>query len=280
MGVGNLDGGGCVIAGMEMAACQFAMQKERRRRARARISLGVHIRGGVGTLEVFEDFARTLDASRDGILLTTPRGGYWVGQSLEVSCPFWKPSDGINTSRRATVVRCSLPTGFNHAVAVQFERQQGDSGSEVWTPTPYPNQVRVLGIEHEPRAAKVMKGLLEQDGYIVVYVSTAEQALNVLRSETPNVLVAESEGVGISGLDLCAIVKTSERLQHIPVILLTRSALPSDFSAGHRLQAAVCMMNPYQPARLQRAIHMLAPPPSQQTVYSGRFNMGAFVRTA
>jgi twitching motility two-component system response regulator PilH len=263
-----------------MAASHLALRRDRRRRSRARISLGVHIRGGIGTLEAFEDFATSLDVSRDGILLSTPRSGYWVGQSLEVSCPFWKPSDGINTSRGAKVVRSVLTSLFNYAVAVEFQRQQDDGNSEVWAPTPYPNQVRVLGIEHEPRAARVMKGLLEQDGYVVLYVSTAEQALDVLRSEIPNVLVAESEGVGISGLDLCAIVKTSERLQHIPVILLTRSAMPSDFSAGHRLEAVVCMMKPYQPVRLQRAIHMVAPPPSQQTVYSGRFNLGAFVRTS
>ena len=124
------------------------------------------------------------------------------------------------------------------------------------------------------------RGLLEQDGYHVLYVETAEQALALLRSETPDVLVVESEGGMISGLDLCWIVKTTDRLQHIPVILLTSSAMPSDYSAGRRLGAIVCMKKPCPPGQLQHAVHMVAPPPAQRTVYSGRFNMGPFVRTS
>jgi len=94
------------------------------------------------------------------------------------------------------------------------------------------------------------------------------------------VLVAESEGAAVSGLDLCAIVKTTDRLQHIPVILLTSRAMPSDYAAGRHLGAIVCMKKPCRPAQLQRAVHMVAPPPAQQSVYSGRFNMGTFVRTS
>jgi DNA-binding response OmpR family regulator len=103
--------------------------------------------------------------------------------------------------------------------------------------------------------------------------------LDILKNETPNVIIAEAEGGEGSGHDLCAIVKTSERLQHVPVILMTQSALPSDYSAGRLLGAVVCMAKPCKPARLRQAVHLVAPPPSQQSVYSAAFNMGAFVRT-
>jgi hypothetical protein len=39
------------------------------------------------------------------------------------------------------------------------------------------------------------------------------------------------------------------------------------------------MAKPCKPARLQQAVHLVAAPPSQQSVYSAAFNMGAFVRT-
>lgn len=263
-----------------MAASHVESPRDRRRRARARISLGVHIRGGVGTLESFQDYGKSLDVSRDGVLLSTARGGYWVGQSLEVTCPFWRAPSGINTSRKARVVRSVLTSAFKYAVAVEFERAYDESGSGPWASTPYLNHVRVLGVESDPRVALAMKGVLEQDGYHVLYVPTAQQALDVLRTETPNVLVTEAEGGEISGLDLCAIVKTTDRLKHIPVIVLTSSAMPSDYSAGHHLGAIVCMMKPCLAGQLQRAVHMVAPPPCEQTVYSGRFNMGPFVRTS
>ena len=265
---------------MGIAAIHVAAGRDRRRHSRARIALGVHIRGGVGTLETFEDFAKSLDISRDGVLLSTARGGYWAGQALEVTCPFWSLPDGINASRKAKVLRSVLTPTFSYAVAVEFDRPYDESSSGVWAATPYPNQVRVLGVESDPRIAKAMKALLEQDGYHVLYVSTAAQALDLLRSETPHVLVAEVEGGEISGLDLCAIVKTTERLQHIPVILLTSGAMPSDYSAGHHLGAIVCMKKPCKAGQLRRVVHMIVAPPSEQTVYSGRFNMGPFVRTS
>jgi CheY-like chemotaxis protein len=254
--------------------------RNRRRRTRARIAMGVHIRGGIGTLEAFDDFGTSLDVSRDGALVKTARGGYWAGQLLEVTCPYAEQMNSINTSRRAKVIRSVLTSTFSYALAIEYQRPPDDPAAAAWAARPYPNQVRVLGIESDARSAHAMKNALEQDGYHVLYVASAEQALNVLRSEIPDVLVMESEGGAISGLDLCAIVKTTDRLQHIPVILLTRSAMPSDYSAGRNLGAIVCMKKPCPIGQLQRAVHMVAPPPAEQTVYSGRFNIGTFVRTS
>jgi CheY-like chemotaxis protein len=111
-------------------------------------------------------------------------------------------------------------------------------------------------------------------------LSPRSEVARFLESKAANVLVTEAEGGEISGLDLCAIVKTTDRLQHIPVIVLTSSAMPSDYSAGHHLGAIVCMTKPRLTGRLQRAVHMVVAPPCEQTVYSGRFNMGSFVRTS
>ena len=89
---------------------------DRRRRWRAKITGRVHIRGGVGTIDAFEDVCKTIDVSRDGILLCTSRGGYWVGQSLQVTFPYWTAPTAINTARKATVVRNLPLEGFRYAV--------------------------------------------------------------------------------------------------------------------------------------------------------------------
>jgi CheY-like chemotaxis protein len=128
--------------------------------------------------------------------------------------------------------------------------------------------------------AHVATTLLSQDGYNVKFVSTAREALEILKSETPDVIIAEAEGGEISGKDLCAIVKTNERLQRIPVILVTESGRPSDYAAVHELGAVVCMSKPCQPAKLLQAVHLVAPPPSEQSAYSAAFNMNSFVRTS
>jgi CheY-like chemotaxis protein len=253
---------------------------DRRRRCRVKIVGRVQVRGGIGTLDLFEDMGKSIDVSRDGILLSTSRGGYWVGQMLEVTFPYWTAPTSINQARRARVVRNLLLPDFCYAVAVQFEVSAGNGHSAHLTQAQMPKQVRVLGVEPDATIARAIRNLLEQDGYQVVLVSTAQQALDILQSDTPDVLIAETEGQGVTGTELCAVVKKTLRLQHIPVILLTHSALPSNYSASYRAGALVCMMKPCEPERLLNAVHLVAPPPGQRSTYSAAFNMSAFVRTS
>ncbi len=255
---------------------------DRRRRKRGMFSVPVQIRGGVGTLEVFEDLVTSLDVSRDGLLLSTARGGYSVGQKLHVSCPYWCAPTAINVPRNAQVVRNVLLPNYTYALALQFMPGICEESSWNDSPSPYPNQVRVLCVESDSSASRALCAILEKDGSHVVAVSTAREALDILSSEAPDVILAEAEcqGQEISGKDLCAIVKTCPRLQHIPVILLTSSALPSDYATSHQIGAVVCMTIPCRPERVRSAIHLVAAPPALCSVYSARYNVSAFVRTS
>jgi CheY-like chemotaxis protein len=251
---------------------------ERRAHARVRFSARAHVRGGIGTLEAFEDFANSVDITRGGLLMSTARGNYWVGQALEVTCPYWNNPTAINTPRMARVVRSSTQAGARHDIAVQFEDRCGNISIGETAVARDPNQVRILCVESDPKFAGATCALLQNDGYQVVSVSNARQALDVLATEIPDAILAEVENGDFSGQDLCAAVKKDERLRHVPVILLTNSALPSDYSASHRLGAVVCMTKPCHPVRLQHAVHLVAPPPAQRSAYSAQLNISAFVR--
>jgi len=93
---------------------------DRRKRKRGMFTVPVQIRGGVGTLEVFVDLVTGLDVSRDGLLLSTTRGGYSVGQRLQVSCPYWNSPSAINVPRDAQVIRNVLLPNCTYALALQF----------------------------------------------------------------------------------------------------------------------------------------------------------------
>jgi CheY-like chemotaxis protein len=127
-----------------------------------------------------------------------------------------------------------------------------------------------------------VQDILEKDGYDVVTVEKPRQALEIIQTETPHVIVAasEAEGADISGHVLCAVVKGTPRLQHIPVILLTKSAKPSDYAASHLVGAVVRLAKPCQPERVRQAVRLVACPPSQSTGYSSGFNIAPFVRTS
>jgi CheY-like chemotaxis protein len=257
--------------------------RDRRTRLRVQIEIQVRVRGGHGSKEMFEDVAKTINVTRDGLLLTTNRQNYFVGQALEVTCPFWENPTAINTPRRAKVIRAAIMPDLRYAVALQYVgplSAHSDELAQHYAPTPFLNQIRILAIESDPEMAYSIRSMLEHDGYNVVVVGSACEALSILATETPDALLIEAEGQDICGKDLCAIVKTSPRLQHIPIIFLTSSALPSDYAAGHRLGAIVCMTKPCKPMHIRRAVHLVAPPPGERTVYSARFNVSSFVRTS
>src|ERR1700735_583962 len=101
------------------AAAENASQVERRRRKRAKISAQVHVRA-VDSPEPFEEVCKSIDVSRDGLLFTAARGGYWKGQILDVIFPYSAAAAAFNSAQRAEVVRVAEHGSGQYGVAVQF----------------------------------------------------------------------------------------------------------------------------------------------------------------
>jgi len=254
---------------------------ERRKRKRVKLSAQVHVRGGVGTIEEFQEVCTSVDVSRDGLLFIAGRSGYWVGQPLDVTFPY-TPSSSINTAQKAKVARVFLRPDRKYGVAVQFQAAAASyAAKERGGPAYASNAVyasyaaaairqMVLLVESDPQVVATLSTLLQQDGYHFAHVPNAKAALDVLKTATPVAVIAEVEGTEMNGRDLCVIIKKHDRLKKIPVILLTSSATPEDYAESHQIGAVVCMAKPFSPERLLHVVRMVAPPPSQRTIYGGR----------
>ncbi len=248
---------------------------ERRRRKRAKITAQVHMRAA-NTPEPFEEICNSVDVSRDGLLVTSTRAGYWKGQRLDVTFPYSTAAAALNSSQPAEVVRVVEQNG-RYAVALQFINTKSGSPAKVdpsvadahasGSAMHAKQQSVVLAVESDPKTAEIMRSILSNDGYTVIIVPTAQQALDILRHTIPVVFLAEVEAKDMSGHDLCLIIKRNDRLQRVPVILLTKSAQPADYSASHQLGAVVCMAKPFKPERLLHVVRLVAPPPAARSAY-------------
>jgi CheY-like chemotaxis protein len=265
---------------------------ERRRRKRAKISAQLHLRA-VNSPEPFEEVCMTADVSRDGLLFIAGRAGYWRGQHVDITFPYSTAPNAMNHSQRAEIVRVTNQGTGKFAIAVQFLDARSEAREENKSfrshasarvsaspsVSPEKQQSIVLAVESDARCAETMRGILQQDGYTVVIVPTAQEALDILRSTIPAVFIAEVESEDMSGQDLCLIMKRNERLQRVPVILLTRSAQPADYTASHQMGAVVCMAKPFKPERLLHVVRLVAPPPSLKNSYGARVSNSAIERT-
>jgi CheY-like chemotaxis protein len=260
---------------------------ERRRRKRAKICAQVHVQA-VNAPEPFQEVCKSVDVSRDGLLFTTARVGYWKGQRLDVTFPYSTAAAALNQPQSAEVVRVAENGGGQFGVAVQFLASKSDSADASKAASSdngsgaQPAQTKqtsvVLAVESDPRAADLMRNILSNDGYTVVIAPSAKAALEVLRTTVPCAFIAEVEAEDMSGHDLCLIIKRNDRLQHVPVILLTRAAQPADYAASHQLGAVVCMAKPFKPERLLHVVRLVAPPPVTRNAYGSRVQASAIER--
>ena len=266
---------------------------ERRRRKRAKITAQVHVKA-VNSPQPFEEICKSVDVSRDGLLFTAARAGYSKGQRLDVTFPYSNAAAALNQAQSAEIVRVTENGGGQYSIAVQFLAAKSDakgerkgasedafgcSSGDNLPAVGEKQQSVVLAVERDQRTADIMRAILQNDGYTVIIVPTAQEALEVLRTTVPAVFLAEVEAEDMSGHDLCLIIKRNDRLQGVPVILLTRSAQPADYSASHQLGAVVCMAKPFKPERLLHVVRLVAPPPKIGSAYGARLASSAIERT-
>lgn len=256
---------------------------ERRRRKRAKMSAQLLVRA-VNAPTPFEEICKTVDVSRDGILFVSPHSGYWQGQALEVVFPYSTEPSALNHGQPAEVVRvCDQGAGL-FAVGIEFAAarkkrsgaspQPAEAGA---TTAAQPNPAAlVLALEPDTKAGEKIRAALQNDGYSVLTVPTAHAALDVLKTTVPAIFVTDLENSDIDGHDFCMIIRRNERLQHVPIVLLARTAQP-DFAADPQLGAVVCIAKS-DSERLMQLIRLLAPPPTKRSAYGAPVQASAIDR--
>jgi CheY-like chemotaxis protein len=254
---------------------------ERRRRRRAKLAAPVLIRGGVGTVEAFQEVCSSVDVSRDGLLFAAGRSRYWVGQTLEVIFPYSSIADAATPAQRAQVMRTIPRPDKRYNIAIHFHTAMQQAGqTPVKTHSISGTRPTVLIVDPDPGSTAENRTTLEKVGYQVITVGTAHLALEVLKTETPALIIAEAEGEELGGRDLVLIIRKNDRLSHIPFLLVNQAhetAFENTATSQHG--PVMCLVKPVRPERLAHVAKLLAPPPSQRSAYGADFGYGGVERT-
>jgi two-component system sensor histidine kinase ChiS len=117
----------------------------------------------------------------------------------------------------------------------------------------------VLAVDDDPAILRIIESQLSRHDFKVKTASSGGDALDILKNLTPAVLILDVMMDGISGYDLCHVVKRDKRLQKVPVIFLTSRGTPEDFKTGHDLGAVIYMVKPLKIEKLLNVVNMLLP---------------------
>ncbi len=77
---------------------------------------------------------------------------------------------------------------------------------------------RILLVDNDKSLLNKLKFALEQDGYVVEFVSNAEEALERIRKQSFNLVITEIDLHGMSGLELCQYIHGE---YNIPLMFLS-----------------------------------------------------------
>lgn len=267
---------------------------DRRRRRRALISAPVRVRGINVSDAVVDEISTTIDVSRAGILFLSTSPNYARGMQVGVIFPYSTAPAALHAEQRGRIVRALATSDGRYAVAVALGEGVGEDivdscGRKLADAAPAPRMPlgrlsapfalngSIFSLSREPNSKRplvlvvdadeviraTLKAYLGGEGYDVMAVSNSPDAREVMNMFTPALVIAEVEGDGLPGYDLCAHVKQNPRLKHIPVVLTTSSGYPSDYANAHSLGAVVCMTKPYKQERLGHVVRLLAPPAAE-----------------
>jgi CheY-like chemotaxis protein len=91
----------------------------------------------------------------------------------------------------------------------------------------------VLYVEDDHLCRTLVRTILSREGYTVIEATTAMQALSLVESNRPDLIIMDIYLPGeINGIEAAARIKSSPDSQHIPVV-----ALSSDYQIGKQKSA-------------------------------------------
>src|SRR5439155_2748890 len=109
---------------------------------------------------------------------------------------------------------------------------------------------KILVIEDEPDIRKLVQYNLTQEHFNVVEAEDGEQALSLLQREKPNLVVLDLMLPGLSGLELCKILRERQDTAHLPILMLTAKAGEADKVVGLEMGADDYLVKPFSPREM------------------------------
>lgn len=86
----------------------------------------------------------------------------------------------------------------------------------------------ILVVEDNPLNMKLVVDLLVYRGFNVLKVDNGEEALEILKEKTPDLIILDIRLAGISGFEVLKQIRKNDHLKGIKVIAMTALAMPED----------------------------------------------------
>ncbi len=112
------------------------------------------------------------------------------------------------------------------------------------------NRKKIVVIEDEPDIVEIVSYNLKREGYKVSSVARGDEGLNLIRNQSPNLVILDLMLPGIDGLSLCQQIKSDPLVDETPIIIISAKGEESDVVIGLELGADDYLTKPFSPREL------------------------------
>ena len=109
---------------------------------------------------------------------------------------------------------------------------------------------KIVVIEDEPDIVEVISYNLKNEGYRVLSVDRGDEGINLIRDQSPSLVILDLMLPGMDGLSVCQQLKSDPIVRDIPIIITSAKSEESDIVIGLELGADDYLTKPFSPREL------------------------------
>lgn len=132
---------------------------------------------------------------------------------------------------------------------------------------------KILVVEDEAAIQELIALNLENTGYSVLRADNAEEAMVIIKTILPDLVLLDWMLPNMSGIELAAILRREARTKTVPVIMLTARVEENDKIKGLEVGADDYITKPFSPrelmARIKAVLRRRAPELSDDIIETG-----------
>lgn len=110
--------------------------------------------------------------------------------------------------------------------------------------------VKIMLVEDDPMIQEFVIYNLEREGYKVILVDDGKKALDMLKTEKPDILILDVMLPGLDGFEICKTIRGEMKNTNLPIIMLSARNDLADKIVGLELGADDYITKPFSPREL------------------------------
>ena len=118
-------------------------------------------------------------------------------------------------------------------------------------------QKKILVVDDEVGLVSLLSILLKSQGYSVITAGNGHKALELARTEQPDLILLDVMLPKMDGFHVARMLKFDENFRHIPIVMLTARVQGKDIATGHEVGVEDYIVKPFDAEKLFEKIRDL-----------------------